>query len=108
AWSESVPLVVIAGGYARNQTNVFPYFSGLVNFKHITKSTEQLTVAESLQDVMRRAFSTAKNGRPGPCFVEIPADMWTAEVPEPLDYEPVLVARSAPDPRDVEAAAQLL
>ena len=55
AFSESVPLVVIAGGYARNQTNVFPYFSGLVNYKHITKSTEQLTDAAFLPDMMRRA-----------------------------------------------------
>jgi acetolactate synthase-1/2/3 large subunit len=108
AWSESVPLVVIAGGYARNQTNVFPYFSGLVNFQHITKSAEQVTDAAMLPNVMRRAFSTAKNGRPGPCFVEIPADIWTAEVAEPIDYEPVIMARSAPDPRDVEAAAQAL
>ena len=108
AFSESVPLVVIAGGYARNQTNVFPYFSGLVNYKHITKSTEQLTVASALPDIMRRAFSTAKNGRPGPCFVEIPGDMWTEEVPEPIDYERVIVARSAPDPKDVDEAARVL
>ena len=44
----------------------------------------------------------------GPCFIEIPADIWTAEVPEPIDYEPVITARSAPDPRDVEAAAAAL
>lgn len=108
AYSESVPMVIIAGGYARNQTNVFPYFSALVNFRNITKLCEQVTVASALPDAMRRAFSAARNGRPGPALIEIPADVWTEEVPEGWEYEPVITVRSAPDPRDVDEAARVL
>ena len=34
--------------------------------------------------------------------------MWTEEVPEPIDYEPVITVRSAPDPKDVDEAAAML
>ena len=53
---------------------------------------------------MRRAFSRLKNGRGGPCIVEVPTDIWGEEIGE-LDYTPVLRARTAPDPADVRRAA---
>jgi acetolactate synthase-1/2/3 large subunit len=41
-------------------------------------------------------------------IVEIPSDIWSEEVPEPLDYRPVLSARSGPDPAAVAEAVALL
>jgi acetolactate synthase I/II/III large subunit len=108
AYSESVPLVVIAGGYGRTQTNVFPYFSALVNYQHITKWCEQVTVAAAVPDAMRRAFTQARNGRGGPALIEIPADLWTEEVPEPLDYVPTFSTRSGPDITAVDEVAKVL
>jgi thiamine pyrophosphate-dependent acetolactate synthase large subunit-like protein len=108
AFSESVPIVVIAGGYARSQTNVFPYFSALVNYQHVTKWCEQVTVAAAVPDAMRRAFSQARNGRPGPALIEIPADLWNEEVPEPLDYAPTYSTRSGPDMSAVDEVARVL
>ncbi len=108
AYSESVPIIVLAGGYSRSQTNTFPYFSGLVNYQNVTKLCEQVTVSSALPDIMRRAFSAVRNGRPGPAFIEIPADMWADEVPDGWSYEPVISVRSAPDPKDVDAAARVL
>ena len=40
AWSESVPLVVIPGGYSREQLGVAPTFSAFLNYQHVTKSCE--------------------------------------------------------------------
>jgi len=108
AFSESVPMVVIAGGYSRTQTNVFPYFSALVNYQHITKWCEQVTVAAAVPDAMRRAFTQARNGRPGPALIEIPGDLWTEEVPEPLEYVPTFATRSGPDMTAVDEVAQVL
>jgi thiamine pyrophosphate-dependent acetolactate synthase large subunit-like protein len=108
AYSESVPLVVLAQGYQRAQTNVFPYFSSLINYRNITKLCEQVTVAAALPDAMRRAFTQARNGRPGPALIEIPSDVFPEEVPDPLNYEPTFTVRSAPDPRDVDEAARVL
>lgn len=108
AFSESVPIVVIPGGYARNLTGVFPNFNASLNYRHITKWCEPVIVPEMIGDVMRRAFTQARNGRPGPVVVEVPADVWRAEVPGPVDYAPMGRIRTGPDPRDVEQVAEVL
>ncbi len=108
AWSESAPLVAIPGGYARAQTNVAPNFSGLVNFQHVSKWTEQLTDANDLANAIRRAFTHAKNGRQRPVVLEIPGDLWGAEIAEPIQYTPTPKHRSGPDPDDARRAAQTL
>src|SRR5262249_49445071 len=73
-----------------------------------TKSAEPLNVPADIPNVMRRAFSRLRNGRGGPVLVEIPHDIWNEEVPEPLDYRPVVSTRSGPDPKAVEVAVEML
>src|SRR5690606_31746394 len=46
--------------------------------------------------------------RPGPTLVEIPADMWNAEVPGAIEYRPTRRALIAPDPEAVDRAAEAL
>jgi thiamine pyrophosphate-dependent acetolactate synthase large subunit-like protein len=108
AYGDSVPIVVIPGGYPRRLTNVRPNFNAFLNFQHVTKWCEQVTVADAIPDAMRRAFTQARNGRPRPVLVEIPVDLMTEEVPEPLDYVPVLRTRTAPDPAAVSEVARVL
>ncbi len=108
AFAESVPMVIIPAGHPRSQANVKPNFSALANFKNVTKSVEQVTTAAAVPDMMRRAFSIAKNGRPGPTMVEVPSDMWNEEVPEPLVYEKTQRYRSGPDPKNVSEVAAAL
>jgi len=108
AFAESVPLVVIPSGHARAQAGVKPNFSAALNFRHVTKSVEQVTVASAVPDAMRRAFTQAKNGRPGPTMVEVPVDLWNEDVPEPLAYEKTPRLRVAPDPSSVADAAAAL
>jgi len=107
AYGESVPIVVIPMGYPRSLTNVTPNFSGLLNFQHVAKSVEQVTLSSSVPDAMRRAFSAVRNGRPRPAVVEIPGDVFAEEI-ESLSYTRVKTARSAPDPADVAKAAEIL
>ena len=80
--SESVPLVVIPGGYARAEAGVFPKFSSALNYRNVTKWAEQVTVAAALPDALRRAFTQAKNGRPGPTLVEVPV----GPMPSPWEF----------------------
>jgi acetolactate synthase-1/2/3 large subunit len=108
AYSEGVPLVVVAGGTSRGQHYMKPYFSASLNFQHVTKHAETITTPEMLVPALRRAFSIARNGRPGPCLVEIPADIWATEVPGAIDYRATRRALSAPDPQSVEKAAEAL
>jgi acetolactate synthase-1/2/3 large subunit len=107
AYSEAVPLVVIPGGSPRALGWVKPGFSAALNFQHVTKWTEQLTTAEATVATLRRAFTQARNGRPGPVLVEVPGDMWGEEAGE-VDYEATRRIRSAPDAADVDRAAEAL
>lgn len=107
AYGDSVPIIIIPAGYDRKLTNVTPNFSSLLNFQHIAKSVEQVTVSSAIPDAMRRAFSAVRNGRPRPAVIEIPTDVFPEEI-ESLSYTPVKVGRSAPDPADVSKAAEIL
>ncbi len=57
---------------------------------------------------MQRAFALARNGRPGPVYVEIPADVATTEAAIPPYRRPLSGLRPAGDPEAVERAAALL
>jgi thiamine pyrophosphate-dependent acetolactate synthase large subunit-like protein len=108
AYGDSVPIVVIPGGYPRAVTNVPPHFNSYLNYQHITKSAEQITLPSGTVGAMRRAFTQVRNGRPRPVLVELPADLFNEEVSEPLTYAPAPRLRSAPDPAAVAEVARML
>ncbi len=108
AYSESVPIVVLPRGYARDVGNIRPNFSAMLNFRNVTKWLEQPTVATAVPDAIRRAFTQAKNGRPGPALVEIPRDLYDIDIPGMLNHVRTRRFRFGPDPQDVAAAAAAL
>jgi len=108
AYGDSVPIVVLPGGYPRRLTNIPPNFNAALNFRHISKWIEQVPFGDVIPHALRRAFTQVRNGRPRPVVVEIPTDVFQEDVPEPLDYKPVLVTRSAPDRLAVSEVAQVL
>lgn len=108
AYGDSAPIVVLPMGYSRPLTQIQPNFNSALNYRHVTKSCEQLTVPEALPEVMRRAFTQARNGRPRPALVEIPGDLMSQEVPEPFEPTPVPTVRYGPDSAEIEAVADAL
>ena len=108
AFGDSVPIVVLPAGYPKRLLNLPPNFSSLLNFQHVTKWCEQVTLTELVPDAMRRAFTQVRNGRPGPVMVEVPFDMLQEEVPDGWTYTPAPALRTAPDPSDVRRIAEAL
>jgi acetolactate synthase-1/2/3 large subunit len=108
AYGDSSPIVVLPGGFPRRLTHVAPNFNSALNYRHVTKWCEQLTLAAEVPNVMRRAFTQVKNGRPRPVLVEVPVDVFQEDVPEPLVYKPALKTRTAPDPQAVSEIARVL
>ena len=108
AYGDSAPIVVLPMGYSRPLSQIQPNFNSALNYRHVTKSCEQLTVPEALPEVMRRAFTQARNGRPRPALVEIPGDLMSQEVPEPFEPTPVPTVRYGPDSAEIEAVADAL
>ena len=109
AFSDSVPLLLLPLGHARESAQLFPLFKPTRTYASLTKSIEEVVLPEHVPGVMRRAFSALKNGRLGPVMVEVPRDVVALDIgADALDYKPLRPARSAPDPDDVERAAALL
>ena len=107
-YGESVPVLVLPMGYPRRLAFIDPNFSSVVSMRSVAKSVEPITLPAEVPNIFRRAFTRLRNGRGGPVVVEIPADIWNEEVPEPLDYVPVLTTRYGPDPVHVREAAAAL
>jgi thiamine pyrophosphate-dependent acetolactate synthase large subunit-like protein len=108
AYADSVPIVVLPAGYPRRLITVPPNFNAFLNFQHVTKSIEQVTLAAEVPAALRRAFTQVRNGRPGPVLVEVPTDVLREEIAEPLTYRPAPRLRTAPDPQAIATVAHLL
>jgi acetolactate synthase-1/2/3 large subunit len=108
AFADSVPILVIPGGYPRRIANIPPNFSSALNMRHIAKWVECVNFADQIPDALRRAFTQLRNGRPRPAVVEIPIDVMAEDVPEPLNYTPSLSTRYGPDGKDVTRVAEVL
>ena len=108
AYSESVPILVLPGGYERRLENIDPNFSAVKNFAHVSKSVEQLGSGKEIGNVFRRAFTQLRNGRGGPCIVELPKDIWAEDAAADFSYRPAITTQYGPDSASVEKAAALL
>ena len=107
AYGESVPVLFMPAGYDRKIANYFPNFNSTLNMKHITKWAEPINMPGEVSNIMRRAFTQLRNGRPGPVLVEIPWDACKEET-DISSYVPSYKVRSAPDQESVKAAAKEL
>ncbi len=108
AYGESVPILVMPMGYARNIAHTDPQFNSVLNFKHVTKSTEPVTNVQDIPDIMRRAFTQLRNGRGRPVLIEVPTDVLGEDFKGEIDYTPVYTTRSGPEPDAVKKAAAIL
>jgi thiamine pyrophosphate-dependent acetolactate synthase large subunit-like protein len=109
AYSDSTPVLFLPLGHPRDRAQVYPLFSSARTYDSVTKSVETLNLASEVGEVMRRAFSLLRMGRPGPVMIEVPADVALEEAPaSALDYAPVKTTRPAGNEQDVAAAAEAL
>lgn len=108
AYSENVPLLVIPGAFSSERQYIRPTFRAAEVFKPVTKWSALVTSTKEIPDVMRRAYQAMRSGKPGPVMVEVHTEIFDQEFEGNLDYKPVPVMRSAPDPLAVKEAARLL
>ena len=111
AWGEAVPLVFLPGGSGVRGYDVQPNFSATRNYASVTKLALSIDRIDRVITQIRRAFHTARQGRPGPVLVEMHGDVLGQEVPAGAaeQYRPSVTMRSAPARGDVrDAVAALL
>jgi len=108
AFSENVPLLVIAGGMPLERQYVRPVFRAANVFQPVTKWSALAHSVQELPDLMRRAYHAMRSGKAGPVLIEVPDEVFTAEYQGRLDYAPVPEQRAAPDLAAVKKAAEML
>ncbi len=109
AYSDSVPLLVLPLGHPTDRKGILPHFSSVRIYEPVTKSVEEVNKPARVADIMRRAFSNLKIGRPGPVMVEIPADVAMADVDESdFMYQTVVPTKASGNVQDVDKVAQVL
>ena len=90
AWIDSVPVIFISGQVFLNQTiqktkkrQIGVQEINIIDIaKPITKFSKMITEANSINFYLEKAYSIAKSGRPGPVFLDIPADIQNTMVDE--------------------------
>jgi acetolactate synthase-1/2/3 large subunit len=96
AWQDSVPVLFISGNVRRDQCSRWINQRDVVSIRkygiqehdiistveNMTKDSLFITDAASIPRLLEMAISSATCGRPGPVWIDIPADLQTAEIPE--------------------------
>jgi len=75
AYSDGMPILIVAGAAAAGREHISPVFNAVDNFRNITKWATKITDAGQIPDVFRRAYHLMRNGRPGPVLIEVPNDV---------------------------------
>ncbi len=108
AYAENVPLLVIPAGSALERHNIKPTFCAADVYRPVTKWSALAHSVQELPNLMRRAYHAMRSGKGGPVLLEIPNPVFEAEYRGTLDYRPVPIVRSAPDPDAVKDAVRML
>jgi len=110
---DSIPMVVIAGDvpsyyYGRHphqEVNLHQDADQFQIYRPFCKRVYRVDRAEDLPRVVERAFHLAQSGRPGPVLVDVPMDLFSAELP--ADAFAQLPPRIEPPPLSEATAAHM-
>jgi len=114
---DSIPMVVIAGDipshyYGRHPHQEFNLHQDADQsqiYRPFCKRVYRVDRAGDLPRVMERAFHLATSGRPGPVLVDVPMDLFSADLPVDAFHQvPAEIARPALDPATAERIVQML
>ncbi|MBM3524440.1 MAG: thiamine pyrophosphate-binding protein, partial [Alphaproteobacteria bacterium] len=110
ATSASLPVVAITNGVvvAHDGMGAFQELDTVAMNRPITKWSVRLADPGRINWTIQRAFSIAKNGRPGAVYVDVPSDFADRRVAMEGYVPSVPRLRSRPDATDVTRAADLL
>jgi acetolactate synthase-1/2/3 large subunit len=108
AYAENVPLLVISGGMPLSRQYVRPVFRAAEVYRAVTKWSALAHHVQELPDLLRRGYHAMRTGKAGPVLIEVPDEVAEAEFNGALDYQPMPVQRSAPDPVAIKKAVEML
>ena len=89
---DSIPMVVFAGDvpsyyygkHPHQEVNMHGDATQYRMLEPVCKRCWRVDDAESLPDILDKAFRLAESGRPGPVLIDMPMDIWSREIEEDL------------------------
>ena len=106
AYEDGTPLLCLSDGVPSNIVGQ-ERFNIEDAFKSVTKWNGYINSSNRISEVMRRAYTMLKNGRPGPVLVQLPRGLDNFDE-EASPYIPVKSWKSQSDPRIVRLALRSL
>jgi thiamine pyrophosphate-dependent acetolactate synthase large subunit-like protein len=115
AFADCTPVIALGGSSASNQSSrgTFQEIDQLAMLAPCTKWSERVQQAERIPEIIDRAIRTAMSGKPGPVYLDLPADVLFARVDEtsvtwPEPWDPARRPRPAANASEIRLAAGLL
>ncbi|HZY40692.1 MAG TPA: thiamine pyrophosphate-dependent enzyme [Anaerolineae bacterium] len=108
---DSIPLIAITGQNVRAQLGkeAFQCVDIATIAKPVCKATWCITEPNQVPAVLRQAFWTAREGRPGPVLIDLPLDVQMADIPyHPEADAPLPIVQPAPNLQQIDRAVDLL
>jgi len=114
---DSIPMVVIAGDvpsyyYGRHphqEVNLHQDADQFQIYRPFCKRVYRVDRVEDLPRAIERAFHLSQAGRPGPVLVDVPMDLFSADLPVDAFHQlPAAMARPALDPNVTERIVDAL
>jgi acetolactate synthase-1/2/3 large subunit len=106
AYEDSSPVLCISDGVPPHVSGVMRYDIAK-GFESVTKWMGHIDQAQRVPELMRRAFTYLRTGRPGPVLITLPRGLGEYDEVE-YPHTPVKGWRWSPDQADVEAAVDAL
>jgi acetolactate synthase-1/2/3 large subunit len=107
AYGDASPVLLLPSAFQRDRFGIPPNFQAIYNYRGVTKWVEVVNFAHRVPQMLRRAFTLMRCGKPGPVMLEVPTDVLKEEIPD-FAYAPVKRAAPVGDPRDVKEAVRML
>ncbi|MEI6222764.1 MAG: acetolactate synthase large subunit [bacterium] len=104
-----MPLVAITGQkpIKKSKQGQFQIIDVVETMRPITKFAEQIRSGEKIPSLIRNAFKTAEDERPGSVHLELPEDIAIEEVQAP-PLERIKARRPGPDPKAIDQAVEMI
>ena len=106
----SLPVIALTNGVplSTDGMGAFQELDSVALMRPVTKWATRVVDPQTTPWVMQRAFSLAKNGRPGAVFIDLPSDIALQYCSMPAYRPSIARHRSRPDPEALAAAAQII
>jgi thiamine pyrophosphate-dependent acetolactate synthase large subunit-like protein len=115
AFVDCTPVIALGGSSPSNQTHhgTFQEIDQLAMLAPCTKWSDRVQQTERIPELINRAIREAMSGKPGPVYLDLPADVLFSEVDEtkvmwPEPWDPNKRARPAANTMDIQAVVDLV